>query len=112
MQHIITFLYFYLAFQVTSSDTKTHACGGVTHKYIFGFKIHVCQIDINTIMRGSRGGTGGPDPPPPLRFVRGGVLHGCLGRRGGPKVVFIFLYNFFFWLASLASIIHIEYSNV
>ena len=30
-------LYFYLAFQVTSSDIKIHARGGVTHKCIFGF---------------------------------------------------------------------------
>ena len=28
-------------------------------------------------------------PPPPLRFVRGGVLNGCLmGMRGSPKVVY------------------------
>ena len=43
------------------------------------------------IKRGSRGGGGvGPDPPPPLRFIRGGVLCGYLmGSRGGPKVVFL-----------------------
>ena len=59
------------------------------------------------------GGGGGPGVRTLLRFVRGEVLHGCLmGRRGGPKVVFIFLLQFLFWLASLASIIHIEYNNV
>ena len=44
----------------------------------------------NNSMRGFRGGTGGPDTPPPLRFVRGGVLCGYLmGRRGGPMVGFL-----------------------
>ena len=43
------------------------------------------------IQRGDRG----PDPPP-LRFVRGGVLcRWFMGRRGGPKVVFILLLWFF-----------------
>ena len=69
---------------------------------------------ISICKRGSRGGTGGPEPPPPLRFVRGGVL--CRGlmstcRRGGPKVVFNLLLSFFFWLASLASIIQTYYIN-
>ena len=32
----------------------------------------------------------------PLRFVRDGVLYGYLmGRRGGPKIVFILLLSFF-----------------
>ena len=54
------------------------------------------------------GGTGGPDPPP-LRFVRGGVLcRGLMSRRGGPKVVLTY-YQLFFWLASLASIIIYKY---
>ena len=45
---------------------------------------------------------------PPLRFVRGGVLCGCLmGRRGGPKVVlsYYIVYYTFFWLALLVNII-------
>ena len=37
-------LYFYLAFQVTTSDIKIQAYGGVTQKCIFGFKIHVCKF--------------------------------------------------------------------
>ena len=37
-------------------------------------------------------GGGGRGSGSPLRFVRGGVLCGCsMGRRGGPKVVFISL---------------------
>ena len=41
------------------------------------------------------GGTGGPDPPP-LRFVKGGVLcRGLMGRRGCPTVVFTYYYQFF-----------------
>ena len=40
-------------------------------------------------MRGFRRGGGGP----PLRFVRGGVLCGCLMGRRGPKVVFIAMRN-------------------
>ena len=54
----------------------------------------VCWRDSShpTHARIPEGGDRGSGPPPPLRFVRGGVLHGCLmGRRGGPKVVFIFL---------------------
>ena len=59
--------------------------------------------------RGSRGGGPGVRTPP-LRFVRGGVLcRGLMGRRGGPTVVSTLLLSIFFWLASLASIIHIHY---
>ena len=48
-------------------------------------------------MCGSRGGGGGPDTPPTPRFVRGGVLCWCLlGKRGGPKVIFILFLLFFF----------------
>ena len=48
--------------------------------------------------------------PPPLRFVRGGVLcSGLMGGRGGPTVVFPLLLSIFFWLASLASIIETYY---
>ena len=46
------------------------------------------------IKRGSNGGPGvrNLNPPPPLRFVRGGVLCiGLMGRRGGPTVVFALL---------------------
>ena len=54
-------------------------------------------------------GTGVPDTPPPLRFVKGGVLwRGLIGRRGGPTVVFTLL-SFFFWLASLAIILQTVY---
>ena len=43
--------------------------------------------------------------PPPLRFVRGGVLYwGLVGRKGGLKVVFTLSLSFFF-LTLLASII-------
>ena len=56
---------------------------------------------------GSRGGTGGPDPPPPLGFVRDGVLCGYfMGRRGGPKVVLSYFCNFF-WLAYVLYIMKI-----
>ena len=42
--------------------------------------------------RGSRGGPEFRTPPPPLRFVKGGVLwRGLIGRRGGPTVVFTLL---------------------
>ena len=55
-------------------------------------------------------GDQGSGTPPPLRFVRGGVLcRGLMSRRGGPKVVFNLLLTFFFWLASLASIIQTYY---
>ena len=54
---------------------------------------------------------GGPGVRTPLRFVRGGVLcRGLMSRRGGPKVVFNLLLTFFFWLASLASIIQTYYT--
>ena len=57
----------------------------------------------NSIPGHARIQRGGPGV---LRFVRGGVLcGGLIGRRGGPKVVFI-LFSYFFWLAPLASIIH------
>ena len=66
--------------------------------------IHWCISWQARIQRGG-GGPGVRTPPPPLRFVRGGVLwRGLIGRRGGPTIDFSFL-SFFFWLASLASII-------
>ena len=41
-------------------------------------------------------GGGGDRTPPPLRFVRGGVLCiGLMGRRGGPMVVLTLLLSFF-----------------
>ena len=44
------------------------------------------------IQRGDRGS----GPPPPPRFVRGGVLcTGLMGRRGGPTVVLPYYYLFF-----------------
>ena len=48
--------------------------------------------------RGSRWGGGGPGtPPPPLKFVRDGVLcRGLMGRRGGPTIVFTLLLSLFF----------------
>ena len=47
------------------------------------------------IQRGGNRGSG--TTPPPLRFVRGGLLcRGLLGRRGGPTVVFILLLSIFF----------------
>ena len=56
------------------------------------------------------GETGGQNPPPPLRFVGGGVFcRGLIGRRGGPTVVLTLLLSFFFRLASLASIIQTYY---
>ena len=48
------------------------------------------------IQRGGGGDRGSGNNLPPPKFVRGGVLCGCLvGRRGGPNVVFILLLNFF-----------------
>ena len=42
------------------------------------------------------GGPGGPEPPPPLRFVRDGVLcRGLMGRRGVQQL-FLSYYNQFF----------------
>ena len=77
---------------MTSLDFHGH---GSKAKVIDKFGIHGHA-------RIQRGGAGGPDP---LKLVRGGVLCVCLmGRRGIPKVVSIL---FFFWLTSLASIIHI-----
>ena len=57
----------------------------------------ICIFDFlsRTHARIQRGGTGGPDPPP-LRFVRGGVLsRSLMDRRGGPRVVFILFSEFF-----------------
>ena len=73
---------------------------------------YLCLISGNCLLnpdqshhkRGSRGGDRGSGPPP-LRFVSGGVLWRELMGRGGPIVDFTFLLSFFFWLASLASII-------
>ena len=60
--------------------------------------------------RGSRGGDRGSGPPPPLRFVRGGVLcRGLMGRRGGPTVVCTLSLSIFFRLAPLASIMQTYY---
>ena len=63
---------------------------------------HVLYL-LNTTSADPEEGIGGPDPPPPLRFVRGGVLwRGLMGWRGGLTVVLAFYYQIFFWLASLA----------
>ena len=57
---------------------------------LFGKREHFSRKIHARIQRG--GGTGGLDSPPPLRFVRGGVLCGCLlAKRGGPNDVFILL---------------------
>ena len=54
-------------------------------------------------MRGFGGG--GFRVPPPLRFVRGGVLYGCLmGMRGGPKVVLTYSYHFFRLVSPVSNI--------
>ena len=51
---------------------------------MFEFVIYLVQA---RIQRGG-GGTGGPNPPPPLRFVRGGVFYrGLMGRRGVQRLL-------------------------
>ena len=53
----------------------------------------VCLSHTQTQRGGGETGSGHPPPP---KFVRGGILCGCLvGRRGGPNVVFIILLYFF-----------------
>ena len=51
-------------------------------------------------VRIQRGGGGG-NPPPPPRFVRGGVLYGCLVERKGVQMWFD-LINYHYFLARFA----------
>ena len=56
------------------------------------------------------GGTGGPDPPPPEICQRYGLVWRFDGKERGSKgCVYLIIVNFFFWLASLASIIQTYY---
>ena len=85
------FLYMY-AWQTYNYKRQTFFCNlHVLYIYLTHGLYIPCETSADP-----EGGGGVPDTPPPLRFVKGGVLwRGLIGRRGGPMVVLTLLLSTF-----------------
>ena len=84
---------FFYAWQTYNYKRQTFFCNlHVLYIYLTHGLYIPCETSADP-----EGGTGVPDPPPPpLRFVNGGVLwRGLIGRRGGPTVVLTLLLSTF-----------------